>query len=59
MGFQQDRCVSWGMTGGLDHADVGQNFDIVLNRTQPFAEKPDRLKRRRTMWTGSRRSGGI
>ena len=44
--LQQDRGMPWGVTGGVDDADAGEDLGVMVERTQPVAEKPDRLARR-------------
>jgi hypothetical protein len=34
------------VTGGIDDADAGEDLGVMVERTQPVAEEPDRLMRR-------------
>jgi hypothetical protein len=44
---------------GVDGADVGQDFGVVLECTQSVAEEPDRLARRLQVRICGRRVSGI
>ena len=44
--LQQDRGMPWGVTGGIDDADAGEDLGVMVERAQPVAEEPDRLARR-------------
>ena len=55
--FQQDRGMPWGVTGGVDDADAGQDLGVMVERVQPIAKEPDRLPRRRQVLTSSAAGG--
>ena len=40
--LQQDRGMPWGVTGGIDEADAGEDLGVIAERAQPVAEEPDR-----------------
>ena len=44
--LQQDRGMPWGVTGGVDRANAGEDLGVMVERAQPVAEEPDRLARR-------------
>ena len=44
--FQQDAGMPWGVTGGVDGADAGEDLGVMAERAQPVTEEPDRLTRR-------------
>lgn len=41
-----------GVTGGVDDVDAGQDLCVMVERTQPVAEQPDRLPRRSQVLIG-------
>ena len=38
--------MPWGVTGGVDGANAGEDLGVMGERAQPVAEEPDRLARR-------------